>query len=206
MRGRFIVLDGVEGAGKSTQMPRIADWIRKRHGEPVTTREPGGTPLAEQIRALTLADQDEPLPPMAELLMMFAARSVHLENLVAPALDRGQWVLCDRFVDSSYAYQGAGQGGRDEPIAWLEAQIVAARQPDLVFIFDLPVERVMERVRQRQAMDRFDRADTGFLQRVRDAYLRRAAADSSRYCVIDGAQPVDVVSRVIIEHLEARFA
>ncbi len=111
MSGRFIVFDGVEAAGKSTQIPIIADWVRARHGEPLVTREPGGTPLAEQIRALTLADHDEVMPLEAELLMMFAARSVHLNNRVGPALDRGQWVLCDRFVDASYAYQGAGQGG-----------------------------------------------------------------------------------------------
>lgn len=206
MSGRFIVFDGVEAAGKSTQIPIIADWVRARHGEPLVTREPGGTPLAEQIRALTLSDHDEVMPLEAELLMMFAARSVHLNNRVGPALDRGQWVLCDRFVDASYAYQGAGQGGFRHQIAWLEEQIVGHRQPECVFIFDLPVDTVIERVRQRRSMDRFDRSDIDFLQRVRDEYLARAATDTHRYCVVNASQPVNQVSQTIVDHLEARFA
>ena len=206
MSGRFIVIDGIEGAGKSTQLPVIADWIGQRHGEPLMTREPGGTPLAERIRSLVLADHEEPMPQMAELLMMFASRALHLHNKVLPALQSGQWVLCDRFVDSSFAYQAAGQGLDPAQVQWLESAVVGNRTPDCTLIFDLPTEQVIDRIRQRAHADRFDRADQAFLGRVREAFLERAAAAPDRYVVVDATQSIEQVSTCVIRELEARFA
>ncbi|MBV61127.1 MAG: dTMP kinase [Nevskiales bacterium] len=205
-RGRFIVFDGVEGSGKSTQMPRVARWIRDRHGEPVTTREPGGTALAEEIRRVALEDHDEPLPKTAELLLMFAARSVHLNNRIWPALQAGHWVLCDRFVDASFAYQGAGQGLPSHDIEQLEAMVVGTQQPDCVFLFDLPVEVLVQRVAQRGHADRFDRAETDFHARVRTMYLERAQRRPERYAIIDATASVESMTRTICDELERRFA
>lgn len=204
-QGRFIVFDGVEGSGKSTQLPRAAQWIADRFGAPLQTREPGGTPLAEEIRELCLKDHRETLPNIAELLLMFAARSVHLSNRILPALTAGQWVLSDRFVDASYAYQGAGQGMSEAQIAWLEAQIVASHQPDCVFIFDLPPEELQARVRQRGNQDRFDRASMDFHERVRASYLARADEQPERYTVVDASQSIETVTQTVCDELERRF-
>lgn len=206
-RGRFIVLDGVEGAGKSTQLQTVCDWVTARVGPPVVTREPGGTPLAEAIRELVLADHDEAMPITAELLLMFAARSVHLHNRVCPALDAGQWVVCDRFVDASHAYQGGGQGGDPADIRALEAMVVGPQQPDIVLLLDLPVTRIAERLNQRAGhADRFDRESTAFLERVRTVYQQRAAQVPERYCVIDADQPPADVAAAIRDALETRLA
>lgn len=205
-RGRFIVFDGVEGSGKSTQLPLVAEWITNTRAAPLVTREPGGTPLAEQMRSLCLQDHQEELPKTAELLMMFAARSVHLNNRILPALAAGQWVLCDRFVDASYAYQGAGQGLQGSDIAQLETLVVGSHQPDCVFIFDLPIAVLMERVKSRGQADRFDRADAEFHKRVRATYLERAQQQPMRYVVIDASASIQTITRTICKELEARFA
>lgn len=204
---RFIVLEGIEGAGKSTQLATVATWVTAHAGTPVITREPGGTPLAEAIRALVLADHDEPMPIATELLLMFAARSVHLDHRIRPALAAGQWVVSDRFVDASHAYQGGGQGGDPQMLAALETMVVGETQPDLVLLLDLPVARIAERLAQRNAApDRFDRESQDFLERVRQTYLQRARRKPSRYCVIDADQSEEAVADDIREALESRFA
>ena len=147
--GRFITFEGIEGGGKSTQVALAAQWLRERGVDHLVTREPGGTPLAEKIRDLVLVPGAEILPPTAELLLMFAARSVHLHNRIEPALHAGTWVLCDRFTDATFAYQGAGRGIDPHSILALERLVQAGRQPDLTLLLDLPVERSVQRVAQR---------------------------------------------------------
>lgn len=186
--GRFLTFEGVEGAGKSTQLRRAAAWLRERGVEVVETREPGGTPLAESIRGVLLAPRTESVPATAELLLMFAARSVHLENLIRPALERGAWVLCDRFTDASYAYQGGGRGLDADLISVLEQAVQGSLRPDLTFLFDLPPELGLARARSRDpAADRFEQEAIQFFEKVRNAYLQRAAAEPRRFRVLDAA-------------------
>jgi dTMP kinase len=200
VQGRFITFEGGEGAGKSTQLARAAAWLRDRGVETVVTREPGGTPRAERLRAMLLERDSEPMPSACELLLMFAARATHLENLVMPAVRRGAWVLCDRFTDATYAYQG---GGRRVPMAQIDAlvQIVhAGVQPDLTFLFDLPVEVGLARARERNGTDGPDRFETEqyeFFERVRAIYLQRARTDPGRFRVIDAAAAVDEVTDAV---------
>src|SRR5512145_1778155 len=196
MRGRFVTFEGGEGAGKSTQITRAAEWLRSRGVEVRVTREPGGTPRAERLRTMLLERDAEPMPQSCELLLMFAARATHLENLVLPAVQRGAWVLCDRFTDATYAYQG---GGRRLPTTQIDAlvQIVhAGVQPDLTILLDLPVEIGLARARQRNGADGPDRFETEqreFFERVRGTYLERARSDPARFSVIDAAANLDEV-------------
>jgi dTMP kinase len=184
MSGRFITLEGVEGAGKSTQLPLLAEWLRAA-GLPVTlTREPGGTPLGEEIRSLLLSRRQEGMSPDAEILLMFAARAEHLARVLRPRRAAGDWVLCDRFTDATYAYQGGGRGQPPERIAVLEEWVQGSLRPDLVLVLDLPVERALERVGRRRAVDRFEDERQEFFERVREAYLAHAAANPRRYRVI----------------------
>jgi dTMP kinase len=205
VQGRFITFEGGEGAGKSTQLALAAEWLRARGVETVVTREPGGTPRAERLRAMLLERDSEPMPPACELLLMFAARATHLENLVLPAVRGGAWVLCDRFTDATYAYQG---GGRSLPTAQIDAlvQIVhAGLQPDLTILLDLPVEIGLARARQRngaQGPDRFETERRGFFERVRSAYLERARSDPGRFRVIDAAAELGEVSDAVRAGLE----
>ena len=206
-RGFFITFEGIEGAGKTTQVKRLATLLTQRGVDVVKTREPGGTPLAESIRTLVLDAREEALPPTAELLLMFAARAVHLDNLIEPALARGAWILCDRFTDATYAYQGYGRGVPLHVIAMLEALVVGARRPDLTFLFEMPVALGLERARRRSAgaeRDRFERERADFFERVRDGYLVRAAAESQRIAVIDAACDIDAVTAQITRQLEVR--
>jgi dTMP kinase len=206
VQGRFITFEGGEGAGKSTQLALAAEWLRARGVETVVTREPGGTPRAERLRAMLLERDSEPMPPACELLLMFAARATHLENLVLPAVRGGAWVLCDRFTDATYAYQG---GGRSLPTAQIDAlvQIVhAGLQPDLTILLDLPVEIGLARARQRngaQGPDRFETERRGFFERVRSAYLERARSDPGRFRVIDAAAELGEVSDAVRAGLES---
>jgi dTMP kinase len=159
----------------------------------VVTREPGGTPLAETLRELLLAPREEPLPPIAELLLMFAARAVHLHNFIEPQLAAGRWVLCDRFTDATYAYQGTGRGLDAAPIAALERLVQGARRPDLTILLDAPVAVGAARVSRRQppgGLDRFERERTEFFERVRTGYLERAAQDPGRFVIIDATRPI----------------
>ena len=206
--GRFLTIEGIEGVGKSTQVTRLSTALNERGIAHVVTREPGGTPLAERIRAVLLDNvQGETMPPTAELLLMFAARSVHLANLVEPALRAGRWVVCDRFIDATYAYQGGGRRLSADTIGQLETLVLGARRPDLTLLLDAPVEQALGRARQRNAgaaADRFESERAEFFERVRDAYRARATAEPGRISVIDASQSADRVGLQILELLRAR--
>jgi dTMP kinase len=205
--GRFLTIEGIEGVGKTTQVARLSQTLAKRRIDHVVTREPGGTPLAEKIRELVLRPRDETLPSTAELLLMFAARAVHLANHIEPALNAGRWVICDRFTDATYAYQGAGRGMRETDIRYLETLVQGARRPDLTLLLDVPVDVGLERSRQRDAggmRDRFDRERAEFFERVREAYLSRARAEPQRMAIIDAAASMDEVTKRITQVLESK--
>ena len=205
--GRFLTIEGIEGVGKSTQVARLSAALAAREIAHVVTREPGGTPLAERIRELVLNSHGESMPAAAELLLMFAARSVHVANVVEPNLAAGRWVLCDRFVDATYAYQGAGRRLDTRHIAELETMVLGARRPDLTVLLDAPVDQALARARQRNAgaaADRFESERTEFFERVRAAYLARAAAEPGRIAVLDAAESVDAVAARMLALLVAR--
>jgi dTMP kinase len=205
--GRFMTFEGIEGVGKTTQVARISRTLEDRGVAHVVTREPGGTALAEKIRDLVLNSRDEPLPPVAELLLMFAARAVHLANHIEPNLSAGRWVICDRFTDATYAYQGAGRGMNAGDIGGLEALVQGRRRPDLTLVLDVPVDVGLARSRKRDAgktRDRFERERVEFFERVRNGYLSRALAEPDRMVVIDAALPEDEVSAQIVRVLESR--
>lgn len=205
MTGKFIVLEGGEGAGKSTHARAIRDWLEQRGRKALLTREPGGSPLAEAIRGLVLGDWPEGIDARTEALLIFAARAAHLHALVRPALARGEDVVCDRFVDASYAYQGLGRGlGRDF-IGSLERLTLDGLKPDLVLLLDLDPETGLQRARRRGDANRFESETLDFMRRVRAEYLRRAAEDPARYAVVDAAQPVEQVRAVLIRELEQRL-
>jgi len=204
-RGRFITLEGGEGAGKSTQARTVRRWLEARGRSVVSTREPGGSPLAEAIRGLVLADWAEGVDAMTELLLMFAARAAHLRATIEPALAAGHDVVCDRFVDASWAYQGAGRQLGDAPLASLEGLVLRGLQPDLTLVFDLPVDIGLERAQARGDANRFEGENRDFMQRVREAYLRRAAETPARYAVIDAARTIDTVSAQVTSVLEQRW-
>lgn len=193
-RGQFITFEGTEGVGKSTQLTNAASTLDQMGVDYIVTREPGGTPMAEAIRELLLAPRDEPVNEITELLLMFAARAQHLHTRILPALERGQWVLCDRFTDATFAYQGGGRGVPEERIALLETLVQGDIRPDHVIVLDAPVDTGMARARKRGELDRFEQEDLDFFQRIRDAYLARATAQPARYHVIDAARPLSEVS------------
>jgi dTMP kinase len=205
--GRFITLEGIEGVGKSTQVARLSDALGLLGIAHVVTREPGGTPLAESIRDVVLSAREESLPPTAELLLMFAARAVHLANHILPSLRAGRWVICDRFTDATYAYQGGGRGLSVGTIAELESTVQGALRPDLTVLLDAPVENALARARRRNAgapEDRFERERSEFFERVRNLYLARAAAEPERFAIVDATQSVDEVGAQILGQLKAR--
>lgn len=197
MSGLFITLEGPEGAGKSTNRDYLAALLREHGVDVVLTREPGGTPLAERIRELLLAPADEPMASDTELLLVFAARAQHLQQVVRPALARGAVVLCDRFTDATYAYQGGGRGVPTERIELLEDFVQGALRPDLTLVFDLPVEVGLARAAARGRLDRFEQERLEFFEAVRSTYLQRAAQAPERYRVLDAAQPLDAVQQRI---------
>jgi dTMP kinase len=206
-RGRFLTIEGIEGVGKTTQVARLSHYLAERGIDHVVTREPGGTPYAEKIRDLVLRPRDETLPPAAELLLMFAARAVHLANHIMPVLSAGRWVICDRFTDATYAYQGAGRRMSQTDIRFLETLVQGALRPDLTLLLDVPVDVGLERSRQRDAggvRDRFDREQAEFFERVREAYLSRARAEPQRMAIIDAVAPMDEVTTRITKVLESR--
>jgi dTMP kinase len=192
-RGLFITVEGGEGVGKSTNLAFIAEQIRASGRELITTREPGGTAIAESIRRLILEHNDESMAEMTELLLVFAARAQHIERVIKPALAVGKWVLCDRFTDATYAYQGGGRGLDVQIISKLEVLVQCELRPDLTFLLDAPVEIGAARVAQRGASDRLESEQLAFFQRVRDCYLQRARIESQRFRVIDAAQPLPQV-------------
>lgn len=193
MSGLFITLEGPEGAGKSTNREYLAERLREQGLDVVLTREPGGTPLAEKIRELLLAPAAEPMASDTELLLVFAARAQHLAEVIRPALQRGAVVLCDRFTDATYAYQGGGRGVAIERIEQLEHFVQDDLRPDLTLIFDLPVEVGLSRAAARGRLDRFEQEGMAFFEGVRSAYLSRARNTPQRYRVLDAAQPLAAV-------------
>ncbi|MBL3824380.1 MULTISPECIES: dTMP kinase [unclassified Marinobacter] len=197
VRGQFITFEGTEGVGKSTQLTNAASTLDQIGVDYIVTREPGGTPMAESIRELLLAPRDEPVNEITELLLMFAARAQHLHTRILPALERGHWVLCDRFTDATFAYQGGGRGVPEERIALLETLVQGDIRPDHVIVLDAPVDTGMARARKRGELDRFEQEDLEFFQRIRDAYLARAKAQPARYQVIDASRPLAEVSEQV---------
>ena len=188
MTGRFITIEGGEGAGKSTAQSFLAEKLTAQGISVLQTREPGGTPLAEAIRRNLLSVDEEAPVEMAELLLVFAARAQHLTKVIEPALNQGQWVLCDRFTDATYAYQGAGRGLSAELIGTLESLVQGDRRPDTVILLDMPPEIGLVRARARGALDRFEQEEQAFFERVRQGYLERADQFPGRYVVVDAAQ------------------
>jgi len=199
--GKFITLEGSEGAGKSTAMEAVQAWAQRNGIEFIVTREPGGTPLAEKIRDLLLDKSHTSMSDDTELLLMFAARAQHIHELIRPAIADGQWVLCDRFTDATYAYQGGGRGIANERIAQLEQWVQGELRPDLTILLDLPVEQGLARAGQRGDLDRFEQEQTAFFERVRSAYLERARKFPHQYRVIDASRDVDSVRQQIVEVL-----
>ncbi|WP_222908910.1 dTMP kinase [Pseudomonas sp. DNDY-54] len=195
MKGFFITLEGPEGAGKSTNREHLAQRLRGRGLEVVLTREPGGTPLAERIREILLAPTDEPMSSDAELLLVFAARAQHLARIIRPALARGAVVICDRFTDATYAYQGGGRGLSYQRIEQLEHFVQGEMRPDLTLIFDLPVEVGLSRAAARGRLDRFEQEGLTFFESVRSAYLERAKHAPERYRVIDAGRSLSAVQQ-----------
>lgn len=202
-RGRFITLEGIEGAGKSSHIDAMRAKIESAGRRLVVTREPGGTPVAERIRALLLDPANAGMDANTELLLVFAARAEHLAAVIRPALEAGTWVLCDRFTDATYAYQGGGRGIPEQYIAELENWAQGALRPDLTIVLDLDPETGLARAADRSDKDRFEREDVGFFSRVRSSYLQRARANPQRYRIVDAGQPVAQVSDQICRILEA---
>ena len=205
MHGKFITIEGTEGVGKTTNIEFIQTWLNQQKVDFVTTREPGGTPLAEQIRELLLTPRDEKVCNSAELLLMFAGRAQHLDQVIVPAIQSGRCVVCDRFTDATYAYQGFGRGMDSTLIAHLERLVQAELRPDLTLILDIPVEIGLQRASQRSAPDRFEREQTEFFERVRQGYLSIAANEPQRCIVIDASQPLADVQGDITTALKSFF-
>ncbi|MCI0504689.1 MAG: dTMP kinase [Gammaproteobacteria bacterium] len=195
--GKFITLEGSEGAGKSTAMQTVQAWAVQSGIDFVTTREPGGTPLAEKIRGLLLDKNHTSMADDTELLLMFAARAQHISELIKPAIAAGKWVLCDRFTDATYAYQGGGRGIAKERIAQLEQWVQGGLRPDLTLLLDLPVEQGLARAGQRGNLDRFEQEQTAFFERVRTAYLERAKRFPDQFRIIDASQSIEAVQQQI---------
>ena len=206
MRGKFITIEGTEGVGKTTNIQYIQDWLVAKEPSFVATREPGGTPLAEQIRELLLTPRDELVCHTAELLLMFAGRAQHLNQVIEPNLKQGTWVLCDRFTDATYAYQGAGRNMSDKLIAELETIVQGSLRPDLTLILDIPVELGLKRASDRSEPDRFEQEKMAFFQAVRNGYLTIAQRDPERCVIIDASQSLTAVQKSIQSALEAFWA
>ena len=195
MRGRFISFEGIDGAGKSTQHAWLVDYLRRQGKTVVATREPGGTPLGEKLRTLLLED---PMHLETEALLMFAARREHVAQVIEPALARGEWVVCDRFVDASFAYQGGGRGLDWEKLEQLRKWVLGELQPDLTLIFDAPVEIAQKRLHAATAKpDRFEQEQAAFFERVRAAYLRIASENPQRVRLIDATQTPEHINKVL---------
>ncbi|MDH3887451.1 MAG: dTMP kinase [Gammaproteobacteria bacterium] len=197
MKGSFITVEGIEGVGKTTNIDFIHQQLLSAGKEVVLTREPGGTPLGEAVRGLLLDPAYTGMDSTCELQLMFAARAEHLAKVVWPALEQGQWVLCDRFTDATYAYQGGGRGIDSSVIAKLETLVQGDFRPDLTLLLDVPVEIGLARASERGAMDRFEQEKVSFFERVRRNYLEMAENDPGRYRVVDASLPLDEVQKQI---------
>jgi dTMP kinase len=201
-KGKFITLEGCEGVGKSTNLELIRSYLQMHQIPLVITREPGGTVLAEQIRNVLLDPNTESLSEQTELLLMFAARSQHLLHVIHPALAAGQWVICDRFTDATYAYQGGGRRMDIKTIAWLEKLVQGTLKPDLTLLFDAPVDVGLKRAVQRGELDRFEQEKMYFFEDVRRAYLVQAELNPRRIKVVNANQPLVDVQKIIIDTLQ----
>jgi dTMP kinase len=205
VRGGFISLDGIEGVGKSTNLAFVADTVRRAGHDVVTTREPGGTELGETVREWILNGDHGQLSADIEVLLMFAARARHLEQVIRPGLAAGKWVVCDRFTDATFAYQGGGRGASPELLASLRTEIQRGLEPDLTLLLDAPLDVGTSRIASRTP-DHFEREQRPFFERVRNAYLSLAAANPTRIKVIDASRPLDLVQRQIEEHMRNLLA
>ena len=205
LRGKFITIEGVEGVGKTTNIAFIKDWLTQNNIPYLTSREPGGTPIAEEIRQVLLNPRDEAVCNKTELLLMFAARAQHLEEVILPQLNNGNWVLCDRFTDATYAYQGAGRNMDSQLISQLESMIQGTLRPDLTLILDIPPEEGLKRASQRGSLDRFEQEKIEFFERVRKCYQLIAKRDPKRCVVIDASQSLLEVQVCIREALETFY-
>jgi len=201
-RGKFITFEGIDGAGKSTHLAWATDFLRGRGIGLIVTREPGGTIVGEQLRQILLSGVHS-IHPETETLMMFTARRQHLEDVIRPALQRGDWVLCDRFTDASFAYQGGGRGVAKGKLEALERWVHPDLQPDLTLLFDISVELGQSRVARIKSPDRFEREDAEFFGRVRNAYLERAQQWPGRIVTVDGSKPLGDIQREIEQRLLA---
>lgn len=203
-RGRFVTLEGIDGAGKSTHAAFIVETLEARGHAVVATREPGGTPLGERVRDLVLT---EAMDHETATLLLFAARREHVARVIRPALERGHWVVCDRFTDATYAYQGGGHGVARDFIRTLAREVHPDCNPDLTLLFDVPTTVSRERLNRSAAkgreLDRFEREEQAFFERVRDAYLETAASEPQRFVRVDSTQPVDAVRAALADALRA---
>jgi len=205
-RGKFITVEGIEGTGKSSNIDFLTSLIEDNGFEVLRTREPGGTPMAEKIRHLLLDHDQEPLPEIAELLLFFAARSLHLRNAIVPALEQGKWVVCDRFTDASRAYQGSGRGLDMDRIEQLADWIQDGLEPDLTILLDAPAEIGMQRAANRGEGDRMDSQELTFYRRVREGYLALAGNHPARFAVVDASRTLDEVQVSIGQEIDRFFS
>ena len=201
MKGKFLTIEGVEGVGKSTNLQSIKQVLESRDIDFIATREPGGTLIAEKIRALLLDHHNEKLCELSELLLVFAARAQHLETVIKPALEVGTWVLCDRFTDATYAYQGGGRGLNSKTISSLENLTQGSLRPDFTLILDLDPKIGLTRAKTRGELDRIEIEKIDFFEKVRDTYLTIANREPQRCKVVDASRPIDAVSKDVTEHL-----
>lgn len=203
MRGKFITVEGGEGVGKSSNIEFIASTLKAKGIECIVTREPGGTPLAEEIREVLIQRRAETVHPDTELLLMFAARAQHLNEKIIPALEQGVWVVCDRFTDATFAYQSGGRQLPSEKVSNLETFVQGSLRPDVTLLLDAPIEIGMARASKRAELDRFEEEKVEFFSRVRNTYLERARKDSNRFVVIDASLELEKVQQNIAKALEA---
>ncbi|MCH8060616.1 MAG: dTMP kinase [Proteobacteria bacterium] len=204
--GKFITVEGIEGVGKSTNVDFLAQAIEKRGHKVLTTREPGGTPIAERIRELLVEHGDEPMPDIAELLLMFASRALHVRNVIQPALAAGTWVICDRFTDASRAYQGGGRGFSQDDINRLADWVHGDLRPDLTILLDAPVATGMTRAGRRGDPDRIEIERAEFFTRVRECYLALATAEPDRFVIVDATQDLRTVRDTIEAIIAATYS
>ena len=205
-RGKFITLEGVEGVGKSTHLKFLGRYLQERGISVRITREPGGTPAADEIRQILLTNHMEKVHPMSELLLMFAARALHVENVIRPALKAGIWIVCDRFTDASYAYQGGGRGIAVRHIESLERMVLKGLQPDMTILLDAKIDIGMARVKRRGLLDRFEQEKDDFFKRVRRVYLARASRDPRRIKVVNASGSITDVQTQISELLDKHIS
>lgn len=199
----FITVEGIEGVGKTTSLRFLAEYLHKHDKSVMVTREPGGTPLADDIRRFILAEHDEEIHPDTELMLIFAARAQHIAKVIKPALAEGQWVLCDRFTDASYAYQGAGRGIPNERIAALETWVQGDLRPDYTILLDAPIEIALERIKKRGKLDRFESEHMDFFRKVKNCYLQRAHNEPSRFHIVDASGSIEKVQQQLEKILKS---